>query len=70
MSLPSQNSRAVCGLPALTSTGGGVSAGGSKGRAKQSSEGRVHDVGRSTEGRGKNLEEMQISNLQNRRLQL
>ncbi len=52
VSLPSQNSRAVCGLPARSSTGGGVSVGGS--------EGRAHDVGWSTEGRGRSVEEMQL----------
>ncbi len=31
MSLPSQNSRAVCGLPARSFTGAGVSGGGSEG---------------------------------------
>ncbi len=59
MSLPFQNSCAVCGLPARSPTGGGVSVGGS--------EVRAHDVGRSTEGRGRSVEEMQLSNLQDRR---
>ncbi len=62
MSPPSQNSRAVCGPLACSSIGGGVSVG--------CSEGRAHDVGRSSEGRGRSFEEMQLSNLQERRLQL
>ncbi len=67
MSLPSQNSRAVCGLPVRSSMGGGV--GGSKGRAKRSSEGRAHDVRWNAEGRERSVE-MQLSNFQHRRLQL
>ncbi len=70
VSLLSQNSCAVCDLPACSSTGGGVSVGGSKGRVKRSSEGRVHDVGGSTKGRGRSVEEMHLSNLQDHRLQL
>ncbi len=62
MSLSSQNLRALGGPPARSSTGAGVSVGGS--------EGRVRDVGQSTEGRGRSMEEMQLSNLQDRRVQL
>ncbi len=70
MSFLSQNSHAVCGLPAGSSTVGGVSVGCSEGRVKRNSERRAHDVGRNTEGRGRSLEKMQLSNLQERRLQL
>ncbi len=47
-----------------------MSVGGSKGRAKRSSEGRALDVGWSIERRGRGVEEMQLSSLQERRLQL
>ncbi len=70
VSLPSQNSRAVCGPPVRSSMGGGVSVGGSEGWAKRSSEGRADDVRRSTEGRGRSVEEMQLSNFLEHRLQL
>ncbi len=66
VSLPSRFERGVT----RSSKGGGVSVGGSVGRAKRRPEGRAHDVRRSAEGRGRNLEEMQFSNLQDHRLQL